>query len=85
MRTLGIAWARRARRSCLSLILATRWVGPDAAPANQATRVTPTPDAASVASTVLTKAPQIVSSLQEFTQALNDKAGPKPEIVTETT
>jgi hypothetical protein len=28
-----------------------------------------------LASTVLTKAPQIVSSLQEFTQALNDKAG----------
>jgi len=32
-----------------------------------------------LASTVLTKAPQIVSSLQEFTQALNEKAGPKPE------
>jgi hypothetical protein len=32
-----------------------------------------------LASTVLTKAPQIVSSLQEFTQALNDKAGVKPE------
>lgn len=32
-----------------------------------------------LASTVLTKAPQIVSSLQEFTQALADKAGPKPE------
>ena len=32
-----------------------------------------------LASTVLTKAPQIVSSLQEFTQALNDKAGPRPE------
>ena len=31
-------------------------------------------------STVLTKAPQIVSSLQEFTQALNEKAGaPRPE------
>jgi hypothetical protein len=29
----------------------------------------------------LTKAPQIVSSLQEFTQALNEKAGPKPEAV----
>jgi hypothetical protein len=28
-----------------------------------------------LASTVLTKAPQIVSSLQEFTQALNAKAG----------
>ena len=34
-----------------------------------------------LASTVLSKAPQIVSSLQEFTQALNDKAGPKPEVV----
>jgi len=34
-----------------------------------------------LASTVLTKAPQIVSSLQEFTQALNDKAGPKTEVV----
>ena len=33
-----------------------------------------------LASTVLTKAPQIVSSLQEFTQALNEKAGPKPEL-----
>jgi hypothetical protein len=32
-----------------------------------------------LASTVLTKAPQIVSSLQEFTQALNEKAGPRPE------
>ena len=32
-----------------------------------------------LASTVLAKAPQIVSSLQEFTQALNDKAGPRPE------
>jgi uncharacterized membrane protein len=31
-----------------------------------------------LASTVLTKAPQIASSLQEFTQALNEKAGPKP-------
>jgi hypothetical protein len=30
-----------------------------------------------LASTVLTKAPQIVSSLQEFTQALNEKAGVK--------
>jgi hypothetical protein len=28
---------------------------------------------------VLTKAPQIVSNLQEFTQALNEKAGAKPE------
>jgi hypothetical protein len=34
-----------------------------------------------LASTVLTKIPQIVSSLQEFTQALNEKAGPKPEVV----
>jgi phosphocarrier protein HPr len=33
-----------------------------------------------LASTVLTKAPQIVSSLQEFTQALNETAGPKPEV-----
>ena len=32
-----------------------------------------------LASTVLTKAPQIVSSLQEFTQALNEKAGPRPD------
>jgi hypothetical protein len=32
-----------------------------------------------LASTVLTKAPQIVSSLQEFTQALSEKAGAKPE------
>jgi hypothetical protein len=32
-----------------------------------------------LATTVLSKAPQIVTSLQEFTQALNDKAGPKPE------
>jgi predicted nucleic acid-binding Zn-ribbon protein len=32
-----------------------------------------------LASTVLSKAPQIVSSLQEFTQALNDKAGQRPE------
>jgi hypothetical protein len=32
-----------------------------------------------LATTVLSKAPQIVSSLQEFTQALNDKAGPRPE------
>lgn len=35
-----------------------------------------------LASTVLTKAPQIVSSLQEFTQALNEKTGAKPEGVT---
>src|SRR2546423_4037948 len=32
-----------------------------------------------LASTVLSKAPQIVSGLQEFTQALNDKFGPRPE------
>jgi chromosome condensin MukBEF ATPase and DNA-binding subunit MukB len=31
-----------------------------------------------LATTVLSKAPQIVSSLQEFTQILNDKAGVKP-------
>ena len=31
-----------------------------------------------LATTVLSKAPQIVSSLQEFTNALNDKAGVKP-------
>jgi hypothetical protein len=31
-----------------------------------------------LASTVLTKAPQIVTSLQEFTQILNEKAGVKP-------
>jgi hypothetical protein len=37
-----------------------------------------------LASTVLTKAPQIVSSLQEFTEALNEKAGPKPEVITNT-
>lgn len=34
-----------------------------------------------LATTVLAKAPQIVSSLQEFTQALNEKAGPRPETV----
>jgi hypothetical protein len=33
-----------------------------------------------LAGTVLTKAPLIVSSLQEFTQALNETAGPKPEV-----
>jgi hypothetical protein len=32
-----------------------------------------------LATTVLSKAPQIVASLQEFTQALNEKAGPRPE------
>ncbi len=30
---------------------------------------------------VLTKVPQIVTGLQEFAQALNEKAGPKPEVV----
>jgi hypothetical protein len=33
-----------------------------------------------LATTVLSKAPQIVSSLQEFTQALNEKAGVKPAV-----
>jgi hypothetical protein len=33
-----------------------------------------------LATTVLAKAPQIVSSLQEFTQALNEKAAAKPEV-----
>ncbi len=33
-----------------------------------------------LATTVLAKAPQIVTSLQEFTQVLNDKAGSKPAI-----
>ena len=32
-----------------------------------------------LATTVLAKAPQIVTSLQEFTQVLNEKAGQKPE------
>jgi hypothetical protein len=32
-----------------------------------------------LATTVLTKAPQIVSSLQEFTQALNEKTGVNTE------
>jgi hypothetical protein len=31
-----------------------------------------------LAASVLTKAPQIVSSLQEFTQALSEKAGASP-------
>jgi mannitol/fructose-specific phosphotransferase system IIA component (Ntr-type) len=34
-----------------------------------------------LASTVLMKAPKIVSSLQEFTQALNEKAGTNPEAI----
>jgi chromosome condensin MukBEF ATPase and DNA-binding subunit MukB len=37
-----------------------------------------------LASTVLSKAPQIVSSLQEFTQALNEKAGAKESVAGET-
>jgi hypothetical protein len=32
-----------------------------------------------LATTVLAKAPQIVTSLQEFTQVLNEKMGVKPE------
>ena len=36
-----------------------------------------------LASTVLTKAPQIVSSLQEFTALLNEKAGTKPAVAGE--
>ena len=38
-----------------------------------------------LATTVLTKAPQIVSSLQEFTQLLNEKAGVKPAAADEPT
>jgi hypothetical protein len=33
-----------------------------------------------LATTVLSKAPQIVTSLQEFTQALNEKAGVKSAV-----
>ena len=33
-----------------------------------------------LATSVLSKAPQIVSGLQEFTQLLNEKAGVKPEV-----
>jgi len=36
-----------------------------------------------LATTVLSKAPQIVSNLQEFTQALNEKAGVKPGVAGE--
>ena len=36
-----------------------------------------------LASTVLSKAPQIVSSLQEFTQLLNEKTGTKPAVAGE--
>ena len=38
-----------------------------------------------LATTVLSKAPQIVSSLQEFTNALNDKAAVKPTVAGEPT
>ena len=34
-----------------------------------------------LASAVLTKVPKIASDLQGFAQALNEKAGPKPEVV----
>jgi chromosome condensin MukBEF ATPase and DNA-binding subunit MukB len=36
-----------------------------------------------LATTVLSKAPQIVSSLREFTQILNEKAGVKPAVAGE--
>ena len=36
-----------------------------------------------LATTVLSKAPQIVSSLQEFTQALNEKAGAQQSVAGE--
>jgi len=36
-----------------------------------------------LATTVLAKAPQIVSSLQEFTQALNEQADAKPSVAGE--
>ena len=36
-----------------------------------------------LATTVLSKAPQIVSSLQEFTQVLNEQAGTKPSVAGE--
>ena len=36
-----------------------------------------------LATTVLAKAPQIVSSLQEFTQALNEKAGAQQSVAGE--
>lgn len=36
-----------------------------------------------LATTVLGKAPQIVSGLQEFTQLLNEKAGVKPAVARE--
>jgi hypothetical protein len=37
-----------------------------------------------LATNVLAKAPQIVSSLQEFTQALNETVGAKPSVAGET-
>jgi hypothetical protein len=36
-----------------------------------------------LATTVLSKAPQIVTSLQEFTQVLNEKTGVKPAVAGE--
>ena len=36
-----------------------------------------------LATSVLSKAPQIVSGLQEFTQLLNEKAGAKPAVAGE--
>lgn len=36
-----------------------------------------------LATTVLSKAPQIVSGLQEFTQLLNEKAGAKPLVASQ--
>jgi hypothetical protein len=36
-----------------------------------------------LATTVLSKAPQIVSGLQEFTEALNEKASVKPSVAGE--
>ena len=36
-----------------------------------------------LATTVLSKAPQIVSGLQEFTRLLNEKAGAKPAVAGE--
>jgi len=36
-----------------------------------------------LATTVLSKAPQIVSGLQEFTQLLNEKTGAKPLVASQ--
>ena len=51
---------------------------------SQRHREFPAPGSGSIAeklaSIVLTKAPLIVSSLEEFTLALNEKVGPKPEV-----